>query len=369
MTKNRIFYAILVLCLFLFYVYCNSYIALYLLQLVIAATAASGVLAFAASRELTVDVSRSGSAFDPVKRRAEFCAVIKNGSSLPIPIVGFTAEIRDASESGVIRRKFRTSAAASDRRRIYISLDAPYAALIEATIKKIRVCDGFGVFSFPIKQKEAQLRLLVTPSSQSNVESYKPTRRHIPDSDVYSDTQKGDDRSQVFELRDYREGDDLRNVHWGLSSKHDTLIVKEFSKPIEESCTVLIESSLGVGGDPETIKRRTDRVMSAFIALMSQLVTEGQPTEVYFYSPVSERLCVFDVRKYEDTAAVMKAFLSEKLPCKPLLSFEAFTELKGGAQSFYYIYDSTAASPEKGELHDNITLIDSASDMTGKPSA
>ena len=357
MTKNRIAYLFTVLCLFLFFVYCNSYIALFALQLTAAVTAVSGLLAFAASREVKVSVSRTASSADPVKRRIEFCMVIENGSFLPVPIVGFTAEIRDVSENGAVYRKIRTSAGSRDKRRIYISLSAPYAAYIEASVGRVRVCDCFGVFSFPVKQSDTRAQILISPSVQRSGGAYEPSRRTIPDSDVYSDTEKGSDRSQVFELREYREGDDLRNVHWGLSSKTDTLIVKEFSKPIDETCAVLLEISLG-GDSAEKAKQRADRVLSVFISLMTQLLSEGQPCEVCFYSPTGKRLAAFDVSKLEDTAAVMKAFLSEKLPSEPLLTFNAYA--KGSA--FYYIYDSTAAAPDKALLTDLITPIDAAKD-------
>jgi len=42
---------------------------------------------------------------------------------------------------------------------------------------------------------------------------------------------KGTDYSEIFDLRDYRSGDDVRAIHWKLSGKLDRLVVKEASDP------------------------------------------------------------------------------------------------------------------------------------------
>lgn len=43
--------------------------------------------------------------------------------------------------------------------------------------------------------------------------------------------QKGTDASEMFDIREYRAGDDIRRVHWKLSSKSDELILRESSEP------------------------------------------------------------------------------------------------------------------------------------------
>ena len=73
---------------------------------------------------------------------------------------------------------------------------------------------------------------------------------------------RGEDEALLCVDREYRDGDDIRNVHWRLSSKLDSLMVKEFSKPLDERCSVLIETSLCGIEDPEEIKQKTDRILS-----------------------------------------------------------------------------------------------------------
>lgn len=50
---------------------------------------------------------------------------------------------------------------------------------------------------------------------------------------VFDKYRKGQDLSEVFELRDYREGDSLKAVHWKLSARTDELMVREASHPAD----------------------------------------------------------------------------------------------------------------------------------------
>lgn len=42
---------------------------------------------------------------------------------------------------------------------------------------------------------------------------------------------KGSDASEMFDIRDYVPGDDIRTIHWKLSGKTDELIVRQASAP------------------------------------------------------------------------------------------------------------------------------------------
>lgn len=47
----------------------------------------------------------------------------------------------------------------------------------------------------------------------------------------YDRTRKGNDNSEVFQVRDYEEGDSLSAAHWKLSAKMDNIIIREWSRP------------------------------------------------------------------------------------------------------------------------------------------
>ncbi len=357
MLKNRVVYCLVILGLFLFYLYCNSYVPFAAILLLIGFTVIGGAEAFAASRKLFVTVAASPA--QPDKRLVEFCAKAECKTFLPAPVVNFELRFKDASEDEFIRRRIRVSVGAYESKEVYVSMAAKYAALVECTALKARVCDPFGIFSFPAKGRSASANSLITPSYAGSAKGCRICTDELADSDRYSDTQKGEDRSQVFEVREYRDGDDIRNVHWRLSSKLDLLMVKEFSRPIEESCTVLLESSLAAGVSPEEIKKRADRLLGEFLSLASFLLESEQPFEVTFYSARAGRLISFGVSQYGELAPALKAFLSEKLPAEPMYTFNMYlSDAPGG--SAYYIFDSSVPGSEPTDGLKNIVVIDSS---------
>ena len=77
---------------------------------------------------------------------------------------------------------------------------------------------------------------------------------------------RGEDRSEVYQLREYRPGDDIRQIHWKLSSKLDELILKEASQP--ESRSHLVFWDKRTGGTPQQMDALAEVVSSAGMALL-----------------------------------------------------------------------------------------------------
>ena len=63
-------------------------------------------------------------------------------------------------------------------------------------------------------------------------------RNFFGDSDIYDDLRPGYDPSELFDVREFQNGDRLQSVHWKLSARTDELMVKENSLP--KACAVAI---------------------------------------------------------------------------------------------------------------------------------
>ena len=60
-------------------------------------------------------------------------------------------------------------------------------------------------------------------------------------------SKRGHDPSEVFDLREYRPGDDVRSIHWKLSGKLEEFLVKEPSDTSHYSTMVLLDAGLQAG--------------------------------------------------------------------------------------------------------------------------
>ena len=66
-------------------------------------------------------------------------------------------------------------------------------------------------------------------------------------------TRTGNDPSEIFDIKDYVPGDDLRFVHWKLTGKADHLIIRQPSEPTHYHAILLMD--LGMAQDDISVTR------------------------------------------------------------------------------------------------------------------
>lgn len=115
-------------------------------------------------------------------------------------------------------------------------LPTEHCGLLELTLHKPRCNDYLGLFSLPVG-KRSSARVLVRPKS---VPLDKP-----PDMTRYQINawvpKPGGGFSENHELRLYRPGDNLRQVHWKLSAKTGKLIYRESMEAVRSRMLLTLE--------------------------------------------------------------------------------------------------------------------------------
>ncbi len=112
--------------------------------------------------------------------------------------------------------------------------ELPYAAKncgkIHITVDNARCYDMLGLFyrNMPLPREEEIVIYPVIPNMLIEMNSMPDT---INAGTYYDNHRKGQDVTEVFELRDYKEGDSIKSIHWKMSEKIDRLIVREFGHP------------------------------------------------------------------------------------------------------------------------------------------
>ena len=109
---------------------------------------------------------------------------------------------------------------------------------MEFSLESVRLYDLFGIFY--IKQKvQRKASVKVMPEFElMPVEITRATREFQADAEEYSGEKKGDDPSELYQVREYRIQDSVRDIHWKLSAKEETFMVKERGFPL--GCVVLV---------------------------------------------------------------------------------------------------------------------------------
>ena len=85
---------------------------------------------------------------------------------------------------------------------------------------------------------------------------------------------KGHDPSEVFDIKDYSPGDDLRFVHWKLSGKADHLIMRIPSEPTHYHAILLLD--LGLTQDDQVVsKQELNMAVAVGAAIGEQMLRQG----------------------------------------------------------------------------------------------
>lgn len=139
--------------------------------------------------------------------------------------------------------------------------------------KELVVLDMLRLLKVPLK-KELRLYLTVYPQPVL----LEVDRKEIA-SGNYEDGQseknrKGMDITQIYDLREYVPGDDIRKIHWKLSGKLDTLLTKEGSDTAHYDTMLFVDAALT---DDKGMKNKKllSEVIEMALTVSSQLLEGG----------------------------------------------------------------------------------------------
>lgn len=151
------------------------------------------------------------------------------------------------------------------------NLKSDYAGNIIISLSKVRIYDYLKIFSLK-KKNLGEIKVAVLPNYYELTEDYFELSRMQIESDYYSNVKSGDDPSEVFAIREYREGDRLQRIHWKLSLKQDQLMIKEFSDPLNSSVVIFADlASQGRDDTPEII----DSILECVLSFSYSFILKG----------------------------------------------------------------------------------------------
>jgi hypothetical protein len=170
------------------------------------------------------------------------------------------------------------SADRKTRATITCNILSEHAGNLEISLEKVRVFDYLKMFSLR-KKCHGDIKVAVLPVLREITEDYLVNRSMMQvESDYYSPVKSGDDPSEVFAIREYREGDRPTRIHWKLSVKQDQLMIKEFSEPM--NCSILIFANLSISPE-EDVLLYMDALMECALSLSYSFLIKGQ---IHYFS-------------------------------------------------------------------------------------
>ena len=160
----------------------------------------------------------------PVIQGEDFTLTVRlrNRSRLPIPALVVLLNAADEWGGGQITLRCAAMLGGKESAEQRITLNAGKSGVWSIAVRGITLRDHLGVFTAACPAAAQSRSICVLPAAAAG----KAKAETAPD----EDGDEADTRAALggsYELREYRDGDTIKQVHWKLSAKLDRLMVRE----------------------------------------------------------------------------------------------------------------------------------------------
>ncbi len=181
-----------------------------------------------------------------------------------------------------------------EERALTDALPTDHCGCLQIRVKRVWLQDYMGLFRLP-RRSPARGQVLVRPKPVPmenlpelkgyKIQSFRPKR--------------GGGFSENHELRLYRPGDELRQIHWKLSAKTGKLLLREPIEPMRGLAVV----SLTLSGTPEVL----DRKLGQLLWVSRKLLLRQMPHRIH--CATGRGVAAFSVSSEGELMAAMDALL------------------------------------------------------------
>ena len=144
---------------------------------------------------------------------------------------------------------------------------------VEVQLLSARAIDSLGFSQAPIDHVELQSSYTVYPPISDIAAQTTRALRSSISGTAYDYHRKGQDRTEVFDMRGFNEGDSLKAVHWKLSARFGELLVREPSRPTDHDIMLLCDAHTHRNGAPDA--QVLNAVMAVAASVSLSLVRQG----------------------------------------------------------------------------------------------
>ena len=122
-------------------------------------------------------------------------------------------------------------------------IDAPVCGKMEFSLHQIRFLDLMSLFECQ-KNIRQIVQTTVYPTNRQVDVVFSNEFHGLEDISSGQLNQKGHDLNESYGIRQYVDGDDVRSIHWKLSSKMDSWMIRESAEPFHDEVILLSDLSM-----------------------------------------------------------------------------------------------------------------------------
>lgn len=235
---------------------------------------------------------------------------LKNKSFLPITYGSIYFSFRYEVSKKWNKRRMAFQMKGWDECVYDLTMNSEYCGAVEIKVRRIIVKDFLRVFSIPKWIKRTYRQVVFPELNIVNLKVDKVVNFYNDEYEEFYEDHPGNDPSEVFEVREYKEGDKLQRIHWKLSSKKDKLMVKEFSDPIVIHSVIICDNYCTA--DKMKLVEEWSNLMEKTIQASYSLLLQKVNHYVYWFHGEDSTGRKKEIRTVEDLNVCMKELMQSK---------------------------------------------------------
>ena len=188
--------------------------------------------------------------------------IVKNSGKLPITWVEAKICYMDSDGNNYKPLKISGMVEAKGEVQLDAYLKTTHCGIVTAYLEYVYISDYFGVFTGKCAADNVKKEIFVLPWT------------HVPMAETLAEAgdfagKYGEDVYETYDVREFRDGDDIRQIHWKLTAKMDVLLLREYLKTSESG--VMIRLDMEESGQQRVLSRSE---LDAFLDKASSLSWE-----------------------------------------------------------------------------------------------
>lgn len=299
MGKGRLAYGAWLLFAGLLYFFENNTGTRTILAASIVLPAVSVLCAVCSAKRITVRLS----APDCCKRGDAAACSVQAGGLLPGAVL--TAALSGRSRLTGEETRVQVSLSRFSP-AVKTALRAAHCGTVALSLSDAAVQDWFGLYRCPLTLQSSRFITVEPPLFDIQI-SFAERESASADSERWSSAHAGQDPSETFGFRAYIPGDPIRQIHWKLSQKTDSLMVRELGLPVAEEVLLLLDTSVPA---QEDAAEALDAAMTALLSLSRSLTEQGIAHSVGWKNRELDELVLYSVQDQQDCTAVREQILT-----------------------------------------------------------
>lgn len=354
-----LFYLVLILISFTFYILYKGILSFYLFSFLLILPVVLIIITAIQKRKLKVTF------LDPhcithKENQTPITIKIENNSIFPVAnaeiTLSYSMDFSDKKE----KFKINSPVLAKDSQLLTFNIASNHCGTINLRITNVRISSLLKLFKPKLTMSEIKTQnealITVFPQLMQLKNEMLDFVNGNLESNVYSKIKKGDDPSEIFDIREYAENDKLNRIHWKLTAKQGITMVKDYSLPITNMITILL--NLSFNNSPENSADIYDAVVTAAYSYSSYFSEKQISHNICWYDDSKQKNISINVQNADDTKQAVCEVLTAPIHQDDCAVIHSLSHSQ--LVSAHWIFITSSLSDKLAELLENInekTLI------------